>query len=134
MSWKTPSLEKALCNRTFLRPEKQTPRRGTIGFQIIGLSTLIYNSWMTDLYKTKSAYQPLHFSKQKSHQCYMEQLDFYMHVTMYSNSHLVHYPNDSGQLFYSTAGYSSNFQYKGYSFIYTRFNELNKLKNETSVL
>jgi hypothetical protein len=34
-------VEKALRNRTFLKPEEQTPRRGTIGFKTIGLSTLI---------------------------------------------------------------------------------------------
>ena len=34
-------VEKVLSNRTFLKPEEQTPRRGTIGFKTIGLSTLI---------------------------------------------------------------------------------------------
>jgi hypothetical protein len=34
-------VEKVLSNRTFLKPEEQTPRRGTIGFKTIGLSTLL---------------------------------------------------------------------------------------------
>ena len=34
-------VEKVLSNRTFLKPEEQKLRRGTIGFKTIGLSTLI---------------------------------------------------------------------------------------------
>jgi hypothetical protein len=34
-------VEKVLSNRTFLKPEEQTPRHGKIGFKTIGLSTLL---------------------------------------------------------------------------------------------